>query len=246
MNTSKTKATVGRVLLAFCPDLWNGPQPAIVTKGAFAGPLDRFDLNQHDTPQTVQGDAQFVNVNVLVDGATNPKALEYFRSVETGNTLANVPVFDAQEDIFRAIAFNALKRPVPLMGELGERTPVAWVEWPGVPAAAAPAGDVSQVRVIDPGPLLSHRPDDVPPAWSKAGDEAMKRAVGEGKSVKEAEDLAIAAARAASKQGDPYFVEPKAGDAAETPVVTQNQTTPDVQSSAETPSTTSAEPQLTS
>lgn len=111
VQTSKTRASIGRVLLVFCPALWEGAQPGMVSNGPFDEP-EPGDLSKL---------GQAVNVNALVDAANHPKALEFWRSRSAGNTLCSLPLYDALSEEQRAELMTHAQ-------DWSDR-PFAWAEW---------------------------------------------------------------------------------------------------------------------
>lgn len=120
-KTSPTMATVGRVLLAFCPGQWDGPQPAIVSADAVSRGVAVRGVAA-DGESTAELQMQACNANVLVDAARFPAVLAFWRGRAAGNTLTVLPVFDKLTDAERAL----------VAARLAERTdqPVCWAEWP--------------------------------------------------------------------------------------------------------------------
>lgn len=91
MQVTSQKPTIGRILHVYCPSLWSGPQPGIVTGGPWDEPLGPdHEMHPH------------ANVNCFVDAANNPKALVAWRESPSGNTLCSIPVLDAMTDDDRA------------------------------------------------------------------------------------------------------------------------------------------------
>lgn len=117
--TSKTKASVGRIVHVYCPQLWSGPQPGIVTSGPF---FEQTLCDKEGCP--LEDAAQTINVNVLVDAQSHPGALGYWRERAQGNTLAGVPLFDAMDS-------ESQTRTCLVINHLtADEKLVAWAEWP--------------------------------------------------------------------------------------------------------------------
>lgn len=73
---SATLATCGRVVHVYS-NRWDGPRPGIVICGWGIG-----------------SGRQLINVNVMLDGANEPEALDDFRKRGQGNTLTSVGLYD--------------------------------------------------------------------------------------------------------------------------------------------------------
>lgn len=120
-ESTKTRPTVGRVVLVFCPSLWDGPRPADVV--------------------SVHGDT-VISANVKLDGHRDQAALEKFRARPEGNTLASIHVFDPLTDEQRTEVVAGFAPADP------ERDwHPAWAEWMPFQAAVAKgptAGDVAK------------------------------------------------------------------------------------------------------
>jgi hypothetical protein len=82
---SIAKAAPPRMVLVYS-NAWSGPRPGVIVSGPFGA-----------SPQRA-------NVNVMLDGSTDADALAKLRARREGNTLAGVPIFDAQTDEERAAA----------------------------------------------------------------------------------------------------------------------------------------------
>jgi hypothetical protein len=121
--TSKRKAGIPRMVCVFCPDLWSGPQPGVVSGGPFVEPI-----TNPVGSEVIEQEGQVVNVNALVDAANNPRALAVWRGRREGNTMCSVPLYDALTPEQRAQV-----APRSLIGtdSSGNRY-FAWCEWPSL------------------------------------------------------------------------------------------------------------------
>lgn len=119
-RTSKTKAGVVRSVHVYCPDLWEGPQPGIVSGAPVNGPVRDGDGS------VIEEDGQLITVNVLVDAARNPNALKAWRGRPEGNTMVGVPIYDALTDDQR---IHAAKRE-PIAEDSTTARFLCWAEWP--------------------------------------------------------------------------------------------------------------------
>lgn len=118
-ESTKTRPTVGRIVLVFCPSLWNGPRPADVV--------------------TVHGDS-VVSANVKLDGHCDQSVLQKFRERSEGNTLASLTVFDPLTDEERSEVANGFAPADPERGWYP-----AWAEWMPFQAAATKGPTIADV-----------------------------------------------------------------------------------------------------